>query len=633
MPKVPSRSTYDPVLDVHLHTGANARDTLEHCHRLAARIALDIETPGLDRAFEINCVTMCFVDPDDRRTHAVLLDPARNDDDHKIAHKIIEAAAGVILHNAPFDIPALVHHGLMSLDTVEHRIVDTLLLARFAYPDVKVRKSLSALAKKHLGMDDNAEGMKLAFKAAGFKTIDSGYAGMDIDSPIYRQGAMLDTLATLRLEPILRREGRSWSQNHPFSEYGATCLAEADNLIHAQEQVHRTMLKRTAVGINVDHDYLATYTEQVDLQRQRAEATLAAADLAGGKGKGPKIIAHIDAIGELPEGWPRTPTGNLKATKELLETLDHPLINAQRTLSDTDQVLGYLRKVDLQAEVTGRCHPQVGVLGASATGRMSAVEPPYQQFSAGARPIFLSDNPDADDNVEWADDGKGGQVSRCVGPGRQLWSIDWSQIEPVTMGLMAGDDEFLAPFEAGEDLYEPIQRAAGIDRPTAKVVVLASMYGLGLKGLAAKINTSDERAAQIKRQMFSAMKASARWMTKVETIADEYGKVITAAGRILPSDKGFAYKAVNKEVQGSAYDFLAHTILKMREAPWTPDGWLADTIVLAMHDELVVDATEAQAIEIEKIMLTPPPWIVKWAGRVPTLRCDRQPLGRSWRKV
>ena len=101
------------------------------------------------------------------------------------------------------------------------------------------------------------------------------------------------------------------------------------------------------------------------------------------------------------------------------------------------------------------------------------------------------------------------------------------------MGCLAQDEKFLAPYEAGEDLYEPVMRAAGIDRDTSKVVVLASMYGQGLSSMARRIDASPEQAAQIRRQMLATMPRCAKWMSRVQEIGGQHGKVVTAAGRIL----------------------------------------------------------------------------------------------------
>ncbi|MBV9869112.1 MAG: hypothetical protein JO214_00575 [Frankiaceae bacterium] len=605
-PRVPSRSWFDPVLGATLSTGEEALVAVRRfltTRRRSVTLAADIETPGLDRAFTINCVTAAWRWPDSGNVQAILLDPARKSADYEAGEALFDHADGLIFHNAAFDIPPLFHSGLFGTDEIA-RVIDTLLLARIGIPDVMIPKKLEALAVRFLGLTDSKGGMERAFKAAGYKTQTAGYEGMDIGSPIYRFGAMADTIATLALEPILRDGARAWLTDHPFvNTYSAAqTAAEADALIETQETVHHVMLRRSALGLAVDRAYLDRYAEEVDIERNLAVAELAVHGLEGGTGKGAKLVEYLAERGELPEPWPRTPTRKLRATKADLEFLAtvNPLAAAQRKLAVIEKVMGYLEKVDRQASVTGRCHPQVGVLGASATGRMSYSSPELQQFPAEARPVLC-------------DDGQG------------LTSIDWSQIEPVTMALMAKDHAFLAPFEAGADLYEPIMRAAGIDRPTAKIVLLATMYGQGTPKLAATIGHTEESAAQIKRQMFLAMKRCERWMAKVQEVAWASGRTITVGGRILPVDEGGVFKAVNYTVQGSAYDVLAHTIVTMER-----EG-LGAHLQLAMHDEVVVDTAVAE--EVQRIMVTPPPFLTAWAEREPVLRTDRADMGHAWAKV
>ncbi|AKF14318.1 DNA polymerase I [Mycobacterium phage Vincenzo] len=602
VPRVPSRAWYDPLLGATMATGheaVRAADRFINGYDFRSQpIAFDIETPGLDNVFTINCVTAAWTTPDGG-VQTILLDPQRDQNHFEVTVALLHHASWVIFHNAPFDVPPLYHAGLITDSTIK-RIVDTLLITRFAVPDVMVPKNLTALSVRHLGLTDDKGGLERAFKAAGYKTQAAGFEGMDITSPVYRYGAMADTVATLAVEPIMRAKAHHWATDHPFVTYGATTEAEAEQLLWTQETVHRVMLRRSAVGLAVDMDYLDRYQEQVDVDRNLAIAELAAHGLEGGSGKGKALVQYLYDRGELPANWPRTPTKQLRATKADLEALDHPLADAQRKLAVIDKVTGYLEKVSRQAAVTGRCHPQVGVLGASATGRMSYGSPELQQFPADARPIIT-------------DDGQG------------LTSIDWSQIEPVTMALMAQDVEFLAPFEAGEDLYEPIMRSAGIERPVAKVVLLGTMYGLGTAKLARNIGHTEESAAQIRRQMFEAMKGCERWMRKVQNVAETYGRVVTAGGRILPVDPGFEYKAVNYAIQGSAYDVLAASIVEMERQG------LADHLQLAMHDELVVDTEVAEAVQ--RIMLTPPPFLITWAQRTPVLRTDRADMGRAWAKV
>ncbi|QFP94675.1 DNA polymerase I [Mycobacterium phage LilMcDreamy] len=601
-PRVPSRRSFDPVLQAYLSTGAEA---IEAARRFPAgtQLAIDIETPGLDRAFTINCLTAAWA-TGDGRYEAVLLDPARDPGQHAVAADLLTRASRLILHNAPFDVPPLYHASLIGYHEI-NKVVDTLLLARFAIPDTMVRKGLEALAVRVLGMTDFKGGMERAFKAAGYKTITAGYEGLDIGSPIYRQGAMADTVVTAQLEPTLRGMAIEWSLDHPFRDFGATTVAEAEALLGQQETVHRVMLRRSAVGLAVDREYLDRYAEEQDIERNLAIAELAVHGLEGGSGKGAKLVEYLDERGELPAGWPRTPTGKLRATKADLDAFDHPLALAQRKLAVIDKVTGYLEKVDRQASVTGRCHPQVGTLGASATGRMSYALPEMQQFPAQARPVIC-------------DDGQG------------LTSIDWSQIEPVTMAAMARDIDFVASYEAGGDLYEPIQRSAGLPmtkdgRDFAKVLLLSTMYGAGIAKIAASLGHTEESALQLRRQMFGAMKRCEAWMSRVQDVAAQYGITITAGGRILPVDEGGVFKAVNYTVQGSAYDVLAATIVECERQG------LGDHIQLAMHDELIVDTPVAA--EVQRIMTTPPQFLIDWAQRVPILRTDSADMGHAWAKV
>ena len=73
MPNVPDRTIFDPQLNVYMHTGDNAVEMGQRFKQ--GHLATDIETPGLDEAFTINCVTMCWTEGE--KTHAILLDPRR----------------------------------------------------------------------------------------------------------------------------------------------------------------------------------------------------------------------------------------------------------------------------------------------------------------------------------------------------------------------------------------------------------------------------------------------------------------------------------------------------------------------------------------------------------------------------
>lgn len=277
-------------------------------------------------------------------------------------------AQGVYTGNSPFDIPGLVTAGLLRLDDID-KVMDTLLLARAAWPDTLDRKGLEALAARVLGMDALADALRMAQKASGLTSAEKWFRDGDIHMPTYRNGAMADTVVTLRLAHPLFEAAVDRQLDHPFARYGHTARETAAAMILKLLRANRVLLRRAARGMEVDLEYLDRYVETVERDRERATRTLSEAGLRPGVGL--DVVTYLDARGELPPRWPRTPTGRLKSDKTALEKLpDHPLATAHRTLAHTTKVLGYMDKVAGRSRVTGRLHPQFHVLGASATGRM-----------------------------------------------------------------------------------------------------------------------------------------------------------------------------------------------------------------------------------------------------------------------
>lgn len=577
----------------------------------ASPVAIDIEAAGLGAlSFDIRCITAAWWTPRPDGTRIVtgiLLDP-RDPQQASIIRRIMTNAPALGLHNAAYDIPPLYQHNLITLDLID-KVVDTVVLARMAFPLREDSKSLESLATRSdlAGLVESDGNMGLAFKAAGFSRADLGWAGMDINSLPYRLGAMTDTVATLRLlDPIYEACVR-WLTGSSFQ--GATVpqtREDAHYLIDREQTTNRAMLRRSALGLLVDTEYLETYTKETEQVREESAQLITAELGASSVGNGAHIVAHLDKLGLIPPTYPRTPTGKLKADKEAFASLpDHPLIQAHRAVADTDHILDYLSKTSAMAAITGRVHPQVGVLGASATGRMAYSIPEFQQFPAQARPIVRWDSPE-------------GAVS-----------IDWSSIEPVVMANCAGDHDFLHGFNTNPDtdLYDPIVKGAGVERKLAKKVMLATMYGQGIRRLAAELGIPEEEAKAVKERVFSPMPLTVDFMNNIQATGNSHGVIMTADGRMQaipkdPTGKYMGYKAVNYFCQGSAYSVLSEVVSTCYRAG------ISDHIYLAMHDELVVDASVAD--QVQEIMRTPPAWLVEFVGRAPVLRTDSNPLPEHW---
>lgn len=574
-----------------------------------APVALDIETAGTGaKSFHIKCATLAWDSP--HGTVSVLLDVAAQRH-AEMLRAVLDHASTIVMHNAAFDVPPLVHHRLMQPAHIE-KIWDTIVTARMAYPDTLVSKNLESLAAREdlLGMSDSPAKIVDAFHAAGHSTLAAGFEHTTATCGVWRLGAMADTVVTLRLGPALVQRCVTWlTADNPFNHSLVPDESRAYALINREQVVNRTMLAVNARGHLIDTHYLETFVTRHEAELARATESIEQAGLDPEAGNlGAKLVTHLHELGELPADWPTTATGALKADKKAMARLaDHPLVKAQQRVAELRKIRTYLQQVEEFAQVTGRVHAQCAVLGASKTGRMAYSSPALQQFPSAARGILVPDE------------------------GHAWTSIDWSSIEPVVVANCAHDHNFLVGFDTlGDDLYLPIVDGAGVDRKTAKVVLLASMYGQGRTKLGETLNTSIEEAAEIQERVFSAMPKTKEFLNTLRLTGERYGKIMTADGRLLHIGTDNAgrvqgYKATNYFTQGSALSVLHEAIFALHEQG------LADAIKFAMHDELVVDSEAAH--DVRRIMETPPWWLNEFAGKTVVFRTDANPLQHRWHYV
>lgn len=567
-------------------------------------VACDIESYGLGLdARRLKCVSIA------NTVESVVLDP-RGEAGADLVRRTLSLAGQLVFHNSAFDIPNLFASNLIGLPEVA-KVSDTLIYARLAYPDVLVRKSLEALAKLHLGIVTE-ETIKLVFRRLGM-TIKEGYASLDIDAPAYLMGAAVDALVTARLLPYVRQAALSTlTAGHPYRETSVTGV-EADRLVEREQRINRMLLRRACKGFRVDLDFLDRYRDANSKARYAAEADLSAAGIRPGNGN--DLVKVLEAADAIPADHPRTAKTDRPSTVAAhLEMLAHPLAELFVSVKQVTKVESdYLAKVTELAidDSSGwpRIHPTVNLLAAT-TGRSSMGDPPLHQFPGPARGIILAD------------------------PGDCLVSIDWAQIEPVLTANIAGDLPILAGYEDGSsDLYSDLASFASIPRKTAKVVLLAQMYGEGIRKLAADLRTDQDTARTYREHIFDAMPRVSRLLFRLRELGRAHRKIFTLSGRILtvpmgrPFEEGgpvsvATHKAINYFVQGGAYDLLAEAMIAVDSAG------LGDAIYLGMHDEMVV--SQSAAHDIEAIMATPPPRLVELAGRVPILRTDSAVLGERW---
>lgn len=588
-------------------------------------VSVDIESYGLDRySARLKCVSFS-----DGHT-AVVLDP-REPRQYQTIKTLIDQASQLIFHNSAFDVPNLSRNGLIG---PEHcaKIEDTLVHARLAQPDSLTSKSLIHCGHRYLGTptDDH---LLNAFKIAGL-TKEQGYYQFDLDRYIYLLGAASDSLITSRLLDHVRTAAYDrLTTGHPFTDNGVSGT-EAWDLIEDLQRFNRIMLRRACKGLRVDLEFVDQYQERTAARLSHAERELT--ELHIRPGNAGDLITLLERENAIPEDYPRTPKTKKPSTLALnLDRLDHPVARLYVEHKQISKIKDdYLAKVVDQSGDDGRIYPALNVL-AAVTGRASMSGVPLHQFPEDARGIVLCDQ------------------------GDPFTSTDWSQIEPVLTANIAGDHAAVEEYESGRvDFYEGVAQHAGILRPTAKVVLLAQLYGEGLKKLAGDLGIArtieeapegETSAEGLRSLIFETLPhtaalvqpASAGHEGRLRRIARDYAVVFTLSGRIVPIPMGrgwedpetgeigppsrAVHKGVNYFVQGSAFDILMYAIINGDAAG------LGDTIYITMHDELVT-STDA-APEWAKIMQTPPERLCRLAKRVPLLRTDQADMGERWAKV
>jgi DNA polymerase-1 len=162
--------------------------------------------------------------------------------------------------------------------------------------------------------------------------------------------------------------------------------------------------------------------------------------------------------------------------------------------------------------------------------------------------------------------------------GHVLVRADLGQVEPRVLAAVSGD-RGLAAAAAEDDMYTPVAAMLGCDRPTAKIAVLAAMYGQ-TSGAAGRALEQMDRAYPVALAFLRAAEEAGRVGTDVRT----------HGGRlVLVGNGGVGRYARNAVVQGAAAELFKAWAAAVR------NGLTSGRIVLCLHDELLLHVPEADA--------------------------------------
>jgi DNA polymerase-1 len=173
-----------------------------------------------------------------------------------------------------------------------------------------------------------------------------------------------------------------------------------------------------------------------------------------------------------------------------------------------------------------------------------------------------------------------------------LVRADLGQIEPRVLASVSRD-EGLALAAREDDLYAPVAAQLRCDRPTAKVAVLAAMYGQtsGTAGAALRdMDRTYPRAMAYLREAEDAGRTGRDIRTyggrllRLGRAGAAAGDVDAGGGEQVQMTAGHGRFARNAVIQGAAAELFKAWAATVRSGLGVLDG----EIVMCLHDELVV---------------------------------------------
>ncbi len=299
-----------------------------------------------------------------------------------------------------------------------------------------------------------------------------------------------------------------------------------------------------------------------------------------------------------------------------------PLIFDYRTLTKLYNT--YVKGLEAAVSPDGRMHTTFKQTE-TRTGRISSAEPNIQNI-----PVRT-------------EIGRNFRRFFVAGEGRMLADADYSQIELRVLAHLSGDKAMIKTFCEGGDIHTetaasvlnvPPELITPEQRRSAKAVNFGIVYGIGAFSLAKDINVSVPEAKRYIDDYLTHYSGVKAYMDKVTASAEKDGWAVTMFGRkrfipeILSTNKTVKALgkriAMNTPIQGTAADIIKIAMIRVyrRLKKELPEAKL----ILQVHDELIVEAPEAQADKAAQILTEEMQGAVKLA--VP-LTADAKE-GRSW---
>ena len=200
-----------------------------------------------------------------------------------------------------------------------------------------------------------------------------------------------------------------------------------------------------------------------------------------------------------------------------------------------------------------------------------------------------------------------------------LVDADYSQIELRVLAHIANDKNMIDAFKSNVDIHAitasqvfkmPQDMVTPLMRSRAKAVNFGIVYGIGAFSLSKDIGVTRREADSYIKNYLAHYSGVDRYMSNVIDTAREQGYVETMFGRrrYLPelTASNFNLRAFgervarNMPIQGTAADIIKIAMIKVYRR--LKAEHLKAQLILQVHDELIVEAPEAEAEKVKEIL-------------------------------
>lgn len=323
----------------------------------------------------------------------------------------------------------------------------------------------------------------------------------------------------------------------------------------------------------------------------------------------------------------KTKTGYSTNAEVLDELMDkHPIIEKILYYRQLTKLFStYVEGLKAVIDTDGKIHCSLNQT-VTTTGRLSSTEPNLQnipikyEMGREIRKIFIPNN------------------EECI-----LLSADYSQIELRVLAHIAGDENLIDAFINHSDIHTktasevfkvPINEVTSLMRSRAKAVNFGIVYGIGDFSLAKDLKITKKEAKEYIDTYFERYPSVKKYMVDIVHNAEENSFVTTILNRrryireVNASNKMVKALgdrlAMNTPIQGSAADIIKLAMINVADKLISLN--LKSTLILQVHDELILNVYKDEIKEVEALVKTEMENVIKLS--VP-LEVDIN-MGKNW---